>query len=154
MSFSARSRYGTRALMELALQGDAGPVSLETLARNQDMPLRYLSKIAQDLKRAGLVRSVRGARGGYVMTRDPADIEIMDIVRAMDGSVALVDCVDDPAACERGEGCVTRELWGRVNEAMQDVLKSATLKDLVDKERARRRAVARASKVAKKRVSG
>ncbi len=88
------------------------------------------------------------------MTRDPADIEIMDIVRAMDGSVVLVDCVDDPAICERGEGCVTRELWGRVNEAMRDVLKSATLKDLVDKERARRRASARASKVAKKRVSG
>lgn len=154
MSFSARSRYGTRALMELALQGDAGPVSLETLARNQGMPSRYLSKIAQDLKRAGLVRSVRGAHGGYIMTRDPADIEIMDIVRAMDGSVALVACVDDPAVCERGEGCVTRELWGRVNEAMQDVLKSATLKDLVDKERARRRAIARASKVAKKRVSG
>lgn len=144
MSLSARSRYGTRAMMELALdEQQRKPVQLAALAENQAIPLRYLAKIAQDLKRAGFIRSVRGAHGGYLLARAASEIEIVEIVHALDGSVTSVDCVDDPRACPKADECVTRKLWSQVNRAMMGVLESTTLQDLADRERARRKAQAR-----------
>jgi Rrf2 family protein len=120
-------------MLELAIRSGEGPVQLETLAQVQRLPERYLAKIVQDLRRAGLIRSVRGARGGYMLARAPAAIEVLDIVRCLDGSVAPTECVDDPAVCVSAPKCVAREVWARVNDAIVDVLESVTLQDLVDR---------------------
>ena len=133
MNLSTRSRYGARALVELAAHSGDGPVHLEALAGSQDIPLRYLAAIVRDLKRAGLVRSVRGAHGGYLMGRKPAEVRLLDVVRCLEGSLATVPCVNDPGFCDRRDQCVTREVWAKVDDAIAEVLGSVTLQDLVDR---------------------
>lgn len=133
MGFSSRSHYGTRALMELALRQGDGPVHLETLAEVQGIPVRYLAKIAQELRRCGLVRSVRGASGGYLLGRSADEICVMDIVRCLDGSVAPAECVERPDLCNNAPNCVARGVWESVNNAIIDVLESVTLQDLVNR---------------------
>ena len=142
MQLSTRSRYGCRAMLELALRKDEGPVQLEELAGSQHIPERYLSKIVQDLRRAGLVRSVRGAHGGYVLSRHPSEVNLLQIVGSMEGSLAPVECVDAPEVCEMRDQCVTRELWSRVQGAIRAVLEETLLEDLA--KRHRRKAKARA----------
>lgn len=133
MGFSTRSHYGTMAMLELALRAGDGPVHLETLAEEQNIPVRYLAKIAQDLRRARLIRSVRGARGGYLLSREPGEIEVVEIVRCLEGSVAPVECVEDPGTCGNSSLCVTREVWMDVNDAILKVLGAVTLQDLVER---------------------
>lgn len=120
-------------MLELALREGEGPVQLEKLSRVQKIPERYLSKIVQELRRCGLIRSVRGAHGGYLLARKPADIRVIEIVRCLDGSVAPTECVEDPALCNNAPGCVAREVWAEVNEAILDVLDTVTLEDLVER---------------------
>lgn len=124
-------------MLELALRVGEGPVHLETLAEVQNIPERYLSKIAQELRRAGLIRSVRGAHGGYMLAREPSEIEIVEIVRCLDGSVAPTECVEDPGLCDNATGCVTRQVWTEVKDAIVTVLESVTLGDLVQRCQAR-----------------
>ncbi|MFW5923952.1 MAG: RrF2 family transcriptional regulator [Planctomycetota bacterium] len=141
MGFSSRSHYGTRAMLELALRQGQGPVQLETVSRVQDIPERYLCKIVQELRRGGLIESVRGAHGGYLLARPPEQIEVMEIVRCLDGSVAPTECVEDPDSCDNAPQCVAREVWSNVNDAIIGVLGNVTLRDLVnrcrDKEQGR-----------------
>ena len=132
MFFSTRSYYGTRAMLELARLASDGPVHLETLAANQDIPERYLAKIVQDLRRGGLIRSVRGAHGGYMLARDPAGISLWDIVTCLEGSLAPVDCVEFPEFCDQVEQCVTREVWQRMHDAVRRLLESKTLQGMAD----------------------
>jgi len=132
MNLSTRCRYGTRAMAELARLSGGGPVRLETLADNQGIPIRYLAKIVQDLRRAGLVRSVRGAHGGYMLGGEPPGITVGQIVMVLDGGVSLVDCATDPDCCERSGECTTRKVWADAGEAMRAVLNSVTLQDLVN----------------------
>jgi len=120
-------------MLELAVRSGEGPVQLETLAQVQKMPERYLAKIVQDLRRSGLIRSVRGAHGGYMLAREPSAIEVVEIVRCLDGSVAPTECVDDPEVCINSPKCVAREVWARVNDAIVNVLESVTLQDLVNR---------------------
>jgi len=140
MGFSSRSHYGTRAMLELALRAGEGPVDLDTLAEVQRIPARYLAKIVQELRRAGLIRSVRGASGGYMLAKEPAAIEIMEIVQCLDGSVAPTECVENPDVCRNAKQCVAREVWLEVHDAVVHVLGSVTLQDLVDRQRAKKRA--------------
>lgn len=133
MKLSTRSRYGTRALVELGVRCGDGPVRLEALAERQGIPVRYLAAIVRDLMRAGLIRSVRGAHGGYLLARDPAEVRLVDVVRYLEGSLEPVACLNDPGFCDKREDCVTREVWGKVNDAIVGVLDSITLQDLVDR---------------------
>jgi len=133
MFFSTRSYYGTRAMLELARLGSDGPVHLETLAKNQKIPERYLAKIVQDLRRGGLIRSTRGAHGGYMLARQPSAVAVLDIVACLEGSLAPVDCVEFPETCENADRCVTREVWQEMHNAVVKVLKSTTLQDLLDR---------------------
>ncbi|MFW6457433.1 MAG: RrF2 family transcriptional regulator [Planctomycetota bacterium] len=136
MGFTSRSHYGTRAMLELALREGEGPVQLETLSRVQGIPERYLSKLAQELRRAGFIRSVRGAHGGYLLARPAEDVRVVDIVRCLDGSVAPTECVESPDLCENAASCVAREVWADVNESIHEVLEKVTLRDLVERTRA------------------
>ncbi|MFW6456717.1 MAG: RrF2 family transcriptional regulator [Planctomycetota bacterium] len=137
MGFTSRSHYGTRAMLELALREGEGPVQLEKLSRVQSIPERYLSKLVQELRRAGFIRSVRGAHGGYMLAKPADEVCLLDIVRCLDGSVAPTECVESPDMCDNTSSCVAREVWADVNDAIEDVLGSMTLHDLAEEAKKR-----------------
>jgi Rrf2 family protein len=145
MKLSSRVRYGCSALVHLAVHHDEGPVALEVLAEDASIPQEYLAKIIQDLRRSGLIRSVRGPHGGYMLSGQPADVTILDIWEALEGPLCPVDCLEDPEACDLLDECVTRDVWSRLRDAVSEVLKSVTLEELAGKYEAkvRRRAPAK-----------
>ncbi len=135
MSFSTRGRYGTRAMLELALNYGKGPVSLKNVAKRQEISQKYLDQLVMSLKTIGLVRSIRGARGGYVLARSPTQIKLSEVIGALDGPILSVDCLDDPSACNRVSSCAVREVWEEARQAINNVLESTTLQDLADRQR-------------------
>jgi Rrf2 family protein len=135
MKLSARGRYGTRALLDLALHGGKEPVPLKDIARRQQISLLYLEHLITPLVAAGMIRSTRGARGGVCLARSPEEIKLSEVVGLLEGSIAPVDCVNDPKACPRSELCVTRDIWVELKEAMDGVLESKTLHDLVEMQK-------------------
>jgi Rrf2 family protein len=114
-------------MLDLALHNDEGPVALEVLAQEEGIPERYLAKIIQDLRRSGLIRSVRGAGGGYMLNRPPDQVSILDVWEALEGPLCPVECLADEAACKMETTCVTREVWDELREARLKVLGSRTL---------------------------
>ncbi len=137
MKLSTRLRYGCRAMVALALHQNDGPLSLEAMAEGQHIPERYLARIIQDLRRSGLIRSVRGAHGGYVLSRPPAQVTLLQVWEALEGRFGLVDCLDSPAICEVLSECVMRDVWGRMRGAVEEVLSSETLGGLIRRQKAR-----------------
>ncbi|MDO9573808.1 MAG: Rrf2 family transcriptional regulator [Candidatus Contubernalis sp.] len=137
MKFSTKGRYGLRAMLEMAANRGDGPLAMHTIAKNQGISERYLEQLLIPLKRAGMVKSVRGSQGGYVLKRAPEDITVGDIVRVLEGPIAPVDCVNelDPETCSRSELCVTRRIWTEVRDSVSSVLDSYTLADLVQQSR-------------------
>jgi len=130
LKFSTRARYGMRAMLDLAANGDDGPVLLRDIAERQDLSKRYLEHMMTRLRGKGLVTATRGARGGYRLSRPAKEIRLDEIFEALEGPLSPVECVGDPSACERAEECVTRELWCDMARAMRDVLAGQTLEDL------------------------
>ncbi|KLU62851.1 HTH-type transcriptional regulator CymR [Peptococcaceae bacterium CEB3] len=143
MKLSTRGRYGLKAMFDLAVHMGEGPVSLKSIAERQDISEHYLEQLIAGLRKAGLVKSVRGAQGGYVLGREPAKIRVGDVIRVLEGPIAPVDCVseEDPECCAKAEHCVTRTIWEKVRDSISEVLDSITLEDMVkdaekmDKER-------------------
>ena len=131
MKLSTKGRYGTRALLDVALHQGESPVQLKDIAERQQISLSYLEHLVAPLVAVGILRSVRGARGGVSLARPTEDIPLIDVVRALEGSMAPVECVDDPVKCSRAGSCVTRDLWVETKRAMESVLASTTLADLV-----------------------
>lgn len=134
MKLSTRGRYATRAMADLALNYREEPVVLGDIGRRQQISEQYLEHLIVPLKVAGLVRSVRGARGGFKLAKPPSLIKINDIIRAVEGSVSLVGCVDEPQSCPRAGECLTRRIWVKASEAIENVFESITLQDLIDKK--------------------
>ena len=130
MKLSTRGQYGARAMLELALLYGKGPVLLKDVASRQSIPVSYLENLMSALRTAGLVATVRGMHGGYYLARPPSEINVSQITTALEGSMAPVECVDDPKYCSRAETCVTRDIWADVKLAVDNVLKSITLEDL------------------------
>ena len=135
MKLSTRTRYGFRAIMELAENYGHGPLQLNVIAQREDISLKYLEQLMALLKSAGFVRSVRGAKGGYILAKAPNQIKLSDIFNALEGPIMTVECVGDKSRCSRAVDCVTRELWIQVQEAIEKVLQSMTLQELADKAR-------------------
>jgi Rrf2 family protein len=137
MRITTRGRYGLRIMLELALRdGDGtGPVQAATVAQSQDLPMKYVQALAGSLKSAGLLRAVRGHAGGLLLARSPGAITALDVVRALEGPVALLDCALDPSACRHAERCVARDLWCELGEAMEQVLGRHTLAELAERQR-------------------
>lgn len=138
MRFSTKGRYGLRAMIEIASRQHEGPVPTHVIAQHQDLSERYLEQLLTPLKQAGLVKSIRGAQGGYVLGRDDTDITAGDIIRVLEGPIAPVDCISEmyPQDCERSNRCPTREIWQRIRDSISEILDSYTLHDLVIKSRA------------------
>ncbi|MDI6716148.1 MAG: RrF2 family transcriptional regulator [Actinomycetota bacterium] len=135
MKLSTKSRYGTRAMLDIALHCDKGPVSLKDMANRQGISIKYLEQIIPTLKAAGFIRSIRGASGGYVLTKDARQIKLLDIVQALEGSLAPVDCVDIPKICSRVNDCAAHDVWKELHESINKTLGSLTLADLVERQR-------------------
>lgn len=130
MWVSTKAQYGMKALVELALS-DGEPVSLKTVAERQSISRQYLEQIFSQLRRAGIVDSVRGARGGYKLSRPLDEIDALEVVELLEGSVAPVKCLEGTGGCRLPGQCSTEYLWRRVDSAVRSVLRNTTLADLV-----------------------
>ena len=137
MKLSTRGRYGTRVLLDLALRDGEGPVPLKDIAHRQQIPLLYLEHLIAPLIAGGIIRSMRGARGGIWLSKLPQEIKLIEVVGLLEGSTAPVDCVNDPKVCPRSDSCVTRDIWNEMKKAIDGVLESKTLQDLVDMQKRR-----------------
>lgn len=132
MKLSTKGRYGVRAMFDLAMRHGSGPVSLRSIAERQGLSEHYLEQLIGTLRKAGLVKSVRGAYGGYVLTREPKEVTIGDIIRALEGPIAPAECVSEDSEfhCEYTEDCVTRMIWERLKNRIDEVLDEMNLDDL------------------------
>lgn len=139
MRISTRGRYALRALLDVALHEDKGPVSRQDIATRQEISAEYLAQLFRSLATAGLVRGVKGPGGGYILGRDPATIRVGDVLRAVEGPFAAVHCVmpqmSSRRRCRRIDSCVTRLVWEQMSATVSNLLDSVTLKDLCLKAR-------------------
>jgi len=135
MKISTRGRYGVRLMMELAAHYGEGTVLLKDIAEQQQISEKYLWQLINPLKAVGLINSVRGSKGGYTLAKPPSAITMKDIMGVLEGSLCLVDCVDNPAACDRSPSCVSRDLWGEASQIFTSKLESVTLADMLEKQR-------------------
>jgi len=140
MKLSTKTRYGTRAMVDIGEHHGEGPVSLRELAERQGVSMKYMEQIVPSLKASGLVRSARGAQGGYVLAKEPHKISLHDIVHALVGSWSLVDCLDDDNLCDRAQECVTYEIWNDIQTAIYKILDSTTLADMIHRHRRKMKA--------------
>ena len=138
MKLSTRTRYGMRAILELARNYGRGPLQIRTIANQEDISGKYLEQLMAILKSTGFVQSVRGAKGGYILAKAPKQIKLNEVFNCLEGPVATVECVQDEDYCERVADCVTRQVWTEVQQAITNVLQSITLQDLVDRTRGKR----------------
>lgn len=123
-----------RAMLELAKAPQGLYMSLRELASRQEISAKYLEQLLIPLKGAGLVKSVRGAKGGYALARDPRQVNVYDIVKVLEGPVTLVDCVEDPEYCRRQNHCAVHLMWAQMSKMLADHLAAITLADLVDRD--------------------
>jgi len=130
---STRTRYGVRAMLELAASRSNTPIQLKTIASRQDISVKYLEQLMATLKTAGFVRSVRGSKGGYILAKPPNQIMLDRLFSCLEGPVITVECVENDSFCDRAADCAPRLLWAELQAAIMRVLKSTTLQDLVDK---------------------
>lgn len=135
MKLSTKGRYGTRALLDLALHQNDGPILLRDIARRQQISLRYLEHLITPLVAAGMVRSIRGARGGVWLARPPEGIRLSEVIQLLEGSTAPVECVNHPETCDRSSFCVTRDVWRELKKATDEILSSTTVQDLVERQK-------------------
>lgn len=133
MKLSTRTRYGMRAVLELAENYGKGPLQLKIIAQHQEISAKYLEQLMTILKSAGIVNSVRGSKGGYVLVKAPEQIKLSDIFHCLEGPVVTVDCVENKSYCTRTNDCVARQVWVEVQKAVMEVLQSITLQNLVDR---------------------
>lgn len=134
MRLSTKARYGTRAMLDIAINYEKGPVSLKSLAQRQHISVKYMEQLIPLLKLAGLVRSIRGAGGGYTLSKDAHLINLRDIIDALEGSIFPVDCVDNPETCERTKKCVTCEIWKEIQDSINNKMEALTLADMVERQ--------------------
>ncbi len=134
VKLSTRARYGTRALLDLAMHASQKPVQLKDIANRQNISLHYLEHLVAPLATAGIVRSTRGVRGGIQLVRDPKNIKLGEVVQLLEGTLFPVECISNPT-CPRINSCAARDLWTDVKQAIDNVLDSVTLKELVEKQK-------------------
>ncbi|MBW6511662.1 MAG: Rrf2 family transcriptional regulator [Desulfuromonadaceae bacterium] len=135
MKFSTKSRYGLRALFDMAYHSGTLPAQIKDISRRQNISPRYLEQIFQDLKKAGLLNSRRGPQGGYSLAKKPQEISVRDIVLAAEGAMTLTKSdkkTDDTESCEFDNQCVTQRIWAEASQKLEDYFESVTLKDLCD----------------------
>lgn len=136
MKLSTKGKYGVKALFELAMHEGAGPQSLKAIAERQGLSEHYLEQLAGPLRKAGLIASVRGAQGGYVLARPASKITVGDVIRVLEGPVGYTDCTTEGESMSCAAGCPIHGVWEKVTQQIIAVIDSITLQDLVDQARA------------------
>ncbi|NMA84288.1 MAG: Rrf2 family transcriptional regulator [Epulopiscium sp.] len=134
MKLSTKGRYGLKIMLDLAINGQNGHIALNSIAERQGLSEHYLEQLIAVLRKAGLVQSMRGAQGGYILAKPLDEITIGDILRTLEGSLAPVDCVieDQEIDCDKSEFCVTKTVWMKVRDSINEVVDNITLEDLVE----------------------
>lgn len=134
MKLSTKGRYGLKAMFDLALHYGDGPISLKSIAERQLISDHYLEQLIASLRKSGLVKSVRGAQGGYMLTDNPSKVTVGDIIRVLEGPLGPSDCVleDEPSSCDRADCCVTRTVWEKIRVSISEVIDSITLQNMLD----------------------
>lgn len=133
MLLSTRSRYGLKMMFELALAYGNGPISLKDIAKKQKLSETYLEQLVAPLRKDGLVHSIRGAQGGYELSKLPVEISVGDVIRILEGSLAASDCIEDGNhECGRADCCATRRVWERITNSIYEVIDNTTLQDMVN----------------------
>ena len=132
-------------MLDLATHWGNGPVLIKDISSNEGISERYLEQLFLPLKAAGLVRTIRGAHGGFILTKPPAQITLGEIIQVMEGSISPSACVDDPSICPRADLCVTRGVWAEMRRAADKVLESTTLQCLVEQQKDKRRLLKKSS---------
>jgi len=135
VKLSTRARYGTKALLELALHWDEEPILLKDIAQRQQIPLLYLEHLISPLVRAGIIKSTRGTWGGVSLLRPPGEVKLSEVIQLLEGSTAPVECLNNPEAYPRSDLCVTHDIWSEVKKAVDEVLESISLQNLVERQR-------------------
>lgn len=132
MKLSSRGHYGLHAMVHLAKAGLNKPIPLPRIANEGNIPEQFLEQIFVDLRKAGLVKSVRGAKGGYFLADKPENIIVGDIIRILEGSNNIIDCIEDNEGncCDKTDDCTTKIVWDKVRESMISVLDGMYLSDL------------------------
>ena len=136
MKISTKGDYGLRALIELAHRyGDGKPTQSGEVAARQAIPESYLEQLLATLRRAGFLRSVRGPQGGHSLARPPEQIQVSDVIEALEGPIMVVDCLDEMSSCAKDGGCAQSGMWAAVRDAIVDVLSNTTIADLAERDR-------------------
>lgn len=132
MKLSTKGRYGIHAMYDLALYGSDTPQPTKAIAERQNIPEAYLEQLISQLRRSGLVRSVRGAQGGYLLAREPSEISVGDVLRTLEGELAMVDCLVEEDACHKACSCPTRVVWKKLRDGINEIADGITLQDMID----------------------
>lgn len=133
MKLSTKGTYGLRAMIDLALYGSDGQISIKNISERQNISENYLEQIIAVLKKNGFVKSIRGAQGGYSLNKQPFEISIGEILRALEGDLNPVDCivVNEEKQCNEADSCVTKFVWKKISDSINDVVNNISLEDLV-----------------------
>lgn len=137
MKLSTKGRYGLRAVIDLAVYSGEKPVSLSSISKRQEISVSYLEQLVPKLKKAGIVESVRGVNGGYRLAKSPEEISVGQILRALEGDISPVDCpgISGEQFCNGSENCVTKLVWKKINDSINDTVDQIYLGELVTKAR-------------------
>ena len=131
MKLSTKGRYGVKAMVDLAINYGEAPVSIKTISKRQNISEYYLEQLFSPLRKAKLIRSIRGAQGGYVLNKEPKDIKVSDIMYILEGPIEIADCIDG-VVCNNVDCCATRMLWKKIKESIDEVMEGINLQDIVN----------------------
>ena len=131
MKLSTRGRYGTRLMLELAKNYGKGPISMSDISRNLDIPIKYLEQLIIPLKKADLINSVRGPKGGHMLAKAPNEINLWNVLTLLETKFSFVDCLTDQNACDSTANCPIRPIWGKAFQGMTKLFKETSLKDVL-----------------------
>ncbi len=134
MKISTKGRYALRLMLDLALNNTGEYITIKSIAARQEISEKYLEQIISLLNRAGFVKSIRGAQGGYRLAKDPSEYTVGMILRLTEGSLAPIDCIENEGVCSRNGHCVTKEVWQELYEAICSVVDRITLQELVERQ--------------------
>lgn len=132
MKLTTKGRYGLRLMLDLAAHEGQGAILLKDIAQRQNLSEKYLWSLIAPLKSAGFVRSLRGAKGGYMLAKTPAEITLKDIVAILEGNLCLVDCVYDNDFCVRREQCISHTIWCELSQKISDLFENITLASMLN----------------------
>lgn len=135
MKFSTKTRYGIRAILEIALNADENGIYQKDISTNQNISYKYLDHIINSLKVAGLITKAGGRKSGYILTRQPSEITVYDVHVAFEPGICVIDCLSNSYSCKREESCASKGFWGELNNFIIRYFKSTTIQDLMEDQK-------------------